>query len=131
MSIKIDQAMINTFVDGGFGLEISHENTDFSPTAQTEYAELINLPNNITALSINDSNETDGVFRVILYWPLNEGAIAAKTKADEILAVFSIGTRVCYDSQCATITSSSYQKGDSDIWYKLVLTIGYYAIIGR
>ena len=127
---KIDQAFINTFVDGGFGLSIAHENLAFEPTAGTEYAELINLPNDITPLSVNDTNNTDGIFRIILYWPVNEGSIQAKTKADEILAVFSIGTRVCYDSQCAIVTRAARYKGVVEsTWYHTVITIGYTAFL--
>ena len=130
--VKIDQAFINTFIDASLGLEIAHENVSYKPTAGTEYVELINIPNDETALSINDSNETDGLFRIILYWPINEGSIAPKTKADEILSSFKIGTRICYDSQCVTITRTSRQQGSAvDGWYKTIITIRYYAIIGR
>ena len=127
---KIDQAFINTFINGDFGLSIAHENKDFEPTAGTEYVELINLPNDVTPLSINDTNETDGLMRVILYWPVNKGSTQAKLKADEILAVFSIGTRVCYDSQCATINRLSRHKGIVDGgWFHTVITIGYTAFL--
>ena len=129
---KIDQAFINTFVDGGFGLSIAHENLAFEPTAGTEYVELINIPNDITPLTVNGTLETDGLLRIILYWPENKGSIQAKTKADEILAVFSIGTRVCYDSQCATITRSSRYKGINEAgWYHTVITVGYTAFLTR
>lgn len=132
MSVKIDQAFTEAFIDAGFGLSIAHENIDFEPTAGTEYVEIINLPNDITSLSVNDTNETDGVFRIILYWPQNEGSIQAKLKADEILAVFSIGTEVCYQSQCATITRSSHYKGVAELgWYHVVITIAYTAFLTR
>lgn len=130
MSTKIDQAFIDTFINASFGLEIAHENLPDEPTAGTEYAELINLPNDTTALSLNDLNETDGLFRINLYWPVNKGSIAPKAKADEILAIFTIGTTVCYDSQCATVDSVSREKGATvDNWYKTIITIGYYASI--
>lgn len=130
MSTKIDQAFIDTFINASFGLEIAHENLPDEPTAGTEYVELINLPNDTTALSLNDINETDGLFRINLYWPVNKGSIAPKAKADEILAIFTIGTTVCYDSQCATVDSVSREKGATvDNWYKTIITIGYYASI--
>lgn len=132
MSVKIDQAMVQTFVNGGFNLPIAHENLAYEPVPGTPYAELINLPNDTTPLSTNDTNETDGVFRIILYWPQNEGSIQAKLKADEILAVFSIGTKVCYQSQCATITRSSRYKGVAELgWYHVVITIAYTAFLTR
>jgi len=130
--IKVDQAFIQAFINGGFGLEIAHENILYEPTTGTEYAELINIPNDITPLSLNDTDETDGLMRIILRYPENEGAIQAKTKADEIMAVFKIGSRVCYSSQCATVTRISRQKGVAeDGWHKTVVTIGYRAFIAR
>lgn len=130
--IKIDQAFIQAFINGGFDLPIAHENLLYEPTAGIEYAELINIPNDITPLSLNDTDETDGLMRVILYYPANEGSIQAKTKADEIMAVFKIGTRVCYSSQCATVTRISRHRGVFEKnWYKIVITIGYYSLIGR
>ena len=132
MSIKIDQAFIQAFIDGAFGLPIAHENSDYSPAAQTAYAELLNLPNDITAFSLNDSNETDGLFRIILRWPENEGSINAKTQADTIMSAFGIGTDVCYSGQCATIVTQDRGNGfNEEGWYKILITIGYYANITR
>ena len=132
MTTKIDQAFINTYIDADLGLDIAHENTSFKPTAGTEYVELINIPNDTTPLSLNDSDQSDGLFRIILYWPADVGSIQAKLKADEIMAAFVIGSKVCYDSQCATITRTSRQKGIADDgWYRTIITIRYYAVIGR
>ena len=130
--VKIDQAFINAFIDADFGLEIAHENLSYKPTSGTEYEELLNIPNNVTPLSLNDTDETTGLFRIILYWPADVGAIQAKIKADEILSTFKVGTRICYESQCSTITRISRTKGVAETgWYKTVITIGYYAAITR
>lgn len=129
---KIDQAFISAFIAADFELDIAHENINFEPTAGTEYVELINIPNDITPLSINGALETDGIFRIILYWPENKGSTQAKLKADEILAVFSMGARVCYDNQCATVKRLERRKGVNEKgWYKIVVTIGYTAFIER
>ena len=132
MSVKIDQAFISAFIDGDFGLSIAHENKNFEPTAGTEYVELINIPNDITPLTVNGATETDGLLRIILYWPENKGSIQAKLKADEILTAFSMGTRVCYDSQCATITRLGRYAGVTEAgWHHTIITIGYTAFISR
>lgn len=132
MSVKIDQAFINTFIDADFGLDIAHENLSYSPTAGTEYVQLLNIPNDITPFSVKETNETDGIFRIILYWPVDEGAIQAKLKADEIMDAFTIGSQVCYDGQCATVTRLSRQKGIAENgWYKTLITIAYKAFIRR
>jgi len=132
MSIKIDQAFIQAYIDNNFDIATAYENENYTPTAGTPYIELININNDITPLSVTDSNETDGIFRLILRWPLLQGAIAPKIKANEIITAFKIGTKVCYAGDCATVTNTSIDRGYAeDGWYKLILTIGYYAILGR
>lgn len=132
MTIKIDQALISEFISGGFGLPVAHENTSYTPTAGTAYAELLVLQNDITGFSLNSSNETDGVFRVILRYPVNGGAVAIKEKADAIFAAFQIGQQLTYSGQTLTITSQQRQPGVADDgWYKLVLTISYRAFTSR
>lgn len=130
--LRIDQALVKLFVDSAFGLPIAHENDNYEPTAGTSYAEIFVLQNDTTPFSLSDSNETDGVFRVILRYKLDKGAIAAKTMADTIFQAFGIGLRVVYDSATLTIINHSRQQGiPEDGWYKLVLSIGYKAVIRR
>jgi hypothetical protein len=130
--LKVDQAFVYTFVNEDFGLPIAHENLPFKPTKGTAYAEILVIQNDATAYSLNDSNETDGIFRVILRYPADKGAIPAKTMADSIFSAFGVGARVCYQGDCVTVTSHSRQTGVSeDGWYKLVLTLRYKAFLGR
>lgn len=132
MTIKIDQALINHFIGEGFLLPIAHENQPYEPSADTAYAELSVLQNDTTPYSLKDSNQTDGVFRVILRYPVDGGAVAIKQKADEIFAAFGIGRQLTYSGQALTITSQQRQPGFPESgWYKLVLTISYRASIAR
>lgn len=129
--LKIDQALVERFTGGGFGLPIAHENAPYTPTG-APYAELLVLQNDRTPYSLADSDETDGVFRVILRYPVNGGAVAIKTKADEIFAAFKIGQRLTYSGQTLTILSQQRQPGvPEDGWFKLVLTMAYKANIAR
>lgn len=132
MSLKIDQAFVESYIDGAFGLPISYENAPYTPTAGTAYAELINLPNPIDSLTLADMNETSGLFRIILRYPADGGAIAAKTKAEAIMAHYPIGSSVAYSGQSATIRSVSRQAGVvEDAWYTLVVSIRYISFITR
>lgn len=132
MSLKIDQAFIEAFIDASFGLEIAYQNQSYTPTAETPYAELLNIPNNITALDLNDMNETDGLFRVILRYPADTGAITAKTKAEAIMDAYPIGSSVSYSGQSARITAVNRQAGIvEEGWYVTVITITYRAFIAR
>ena len=129
---NIDQAFINEFINQSFGLPIAHENIDFTPTAGTAFVSLRLLSNDVTPLSYTESDETDGIFRIILNWPAGKGSIQAKNKADEILAAFNIGTRLSYSGQYLTVTSASREQGESiDGWYRIIISIAYYAVIDK
>ncbi len=131
MSVKIDQALVNTFIGASFGLPIAHENKGYTPTSDA-YAELLVLQNDTTALSLAHSNETDGIFRVILRYPIGTGAVVVKQKTDEIFAVFKIGARPAYDGQDLVIKTNQRQPSNvDDGWFKIVLTMGYTALINR
>ena len=132
MSLKIDQAFVNSFINGSFGLETDYQNLPYTPTAQTAFAELNNLPNEISPLSLKDSNETNGIFRITLRYAADTGAIAAKTKAEEIMAYYEIGSTVTYSGQSATITRVQRQAGfNEDGWYTIIVDITYRAFITR
>lgn len=131
-SAKLDQAFIDRFVSQAFGLPIAHENLPFEPTAGTPYVELKVLQNDTTPRSLSDTDQTDGVFRVILRYPVDQGAIAAKQKADNILNAFKVGRRVSYQGVSATVVSHSRREGYAeDGWYKLVVDFRYRAFIKR
>ena len=132
MSLKIDLAFLQKFIDDAYGLPIAHENLNYSPVSGTAYAELHTLPNDITPLSLKHSDQTDGVFRVILRYPANTGAINIKTMADSILSGFKIGTIVSYDGQKATVFKTNRNNGIHDNqWHTMIVDIFYRAFITR
>jgi len=132
MSFKIDAALIQEFIDNNFSLPMAHENLPYEPVSGTAYADLRVIPNDITVLSYNNSDDTDGVFRILLNYPADTGAVAAKLKADEIMTAFKNGTRLNYNGQQVFITKVSRNTGEVlDGWYRLPVFIYYYAIIAR
>ena len=132
MSLKIDQAFVQSFIDGSFGLPVDYENMPYTPVSGTAFAELIHLPNPIDSLTFADMNETSGIFRIILRYPADGGAIPAKTKAEAIMAHYPIGSSVAYSGQSATIRSVDRQAGVvEDAWYTLVVSIRYISFITR
>lgn len=132
MSVKIDQAFIQSYIDGAFGLPIAYENSPYTPVAETAYAELRNITNPIEANALKDMDQTTGIFRIIVRYPADSGAIAAKTKADEIMANYGIGSSVSYSSQSATILSTERRTGVvEEGWFVLVVSIGYISFISR
>lgn len=130
--LKIDQALISAFITGEFCLGIAHENLDYTPQHGKAYAELLVLQNDVTPATLADSNDTDGVFRVILRYPVNSGAVSVKTKADEIFSVFKIGQRLTYDNVDLVILGNRRQPGlGENGWYKVILDMPYRANLTR
>jgi hypothetical protein len=130
--VKIDQAFVSEFVAGGFGLPIAHENLSYDATEGEAYAEISVLQNNVTPLTLNSSDQTDGIFQVVLRYPANSGAIAIKQKADEILNHFRFGKTFKYGGVSVKTTSLQRQPGINEAgWYKIILTIAYTAILTR
>jgi len=132
MTAKLEQALVQHFIDGNFLLPIAYENNGFDPVAGNAYAEISSFVNDETAFSLNDSDQTDGFFQVILRYPVDEYSWDAKNKADEIRAHFKIGLRLENDGQKLTVTSRSADKGfNEDGWYKIVLRVFFTAVLPR
>jgi hypothetical protein len=126
----IDKAFISEFIAGDFGLPIDHENSAYTPIEGTAYVEIKVVQNDVTFLTLNNSNQTDGVFRVHLRYPPNTGAVDAKDMADTIMDYFSMGGRITYNGQQVTITRHSRKLGDEqNNWFELIVSIGYRATI--
>lgn len=130
--LQIDQAFTNTFINSDFNLPIAFENLDFEPDFKKAYAEIKVLQNDKTGYDTDSTDETDGVFRIVLRYPINKSSIPAKKKADQILNFYKIGSKINYDGVDVIITSSSRSEGVPETgWYKLVLTIGYKSFLRR
>ncbi len=132
MSLKINQSLLTHFVSGGFLLPIAQENVTYEPVLGAPYAAIKVFGNDVTPFNLSTSNETDGFFQCILYYPTGEGSVPSNTKADEILNHFSLGTTLVYDGQSLSITKASNQKGsDVDGWYTRLLRVYFVAIVPR
>lgn len=132
MSVKIDQALIQHFINGNFGIGIAHENQIYSPVVGTPYAEISVIQNDITPVDLSFENETDGIFRIVLHYQADTGAVEAKLMADTIFAYFDIGETISYNGQSVWVSSHHRYKGAVEQgWYKIIMTIGYQAYIRR
>lgn len=130
MSIKIDQALTQGFIDGAFGVQIAHENVNFEPTGGTPWVRLTVFRNPAAPDTMGSAgkDETIGLFQATLHYPEGEYAVTAKQKADEIMAAFAIGTKLSYDDQEVLITKKDRGTGyNEDGWFKLNLRFTYNA----
>jgi len=147
MSIKVDQAFINTMLNGGIGIDIVHENGAYStwngsdyvtslgvytPSAQREFAEIRTFPAGQSALSLNESDEAVGLFQCILKYPADIGSITIKTKAEQVLSLFKVATLLTYSGQQVEIVSHSRDGGRNEGgYYQIVIRANYRAFIAR
>lgn len=132
MSLKVAQALYQAWIGGDFGLPTAYPNQAFEPIDGVPYAQVYVAGNDTTAKDLAHTDVTDGVFRVILRYPANGGAIAGERKSEEIRKYYHIGKRFEYDGQLVVVRSYSQEPGaPDDGWYKLVLTIRYDADLPR
>lgn len=132
--LRVDQGLINKFITAFPTFPTAHENSKYTPVAGTAYAELYVNPNDQTAFSC-DTDVTDGLFKIILRYPVNAGAITAKTMADSIFSIYPVDSYIYYPDttgQKTEITGISRDTGYHEAgWYKLVISIRYNAFIRR
>lgn len=132
MSIKIEQGLIDHFIDQSFGLPIAHENDDYTPTAGTAYVALKVFPNEETGLDITNTNQTTGFFQFTLRYPVGAGAMTAKTMRESIFAAYQVGQTITYSGQQITITGRyAFDAAPEDGWFKVIGRINYSALIDR
>jgi hypothetical protein len=132
VTAKLEQALIQHFIDAGFGLPIAYENSEYTPEAGTAYVHLGTFVNDTTTLSLNTSDQTDGLLQVILRYPEDGYSWDAKNKADAISAVFKLGLRLENDGQRLTVIRRSQAPGVNEAgWYKIVLRVFFIAVLPR
>ena len=128
----VDSALVESFIDQDFGLPIAHENRNYKPVSGTAYAEILVLQNDKTAWSIEDVDQSDGVFRVILRYPSGQGVGGIKNKADEIINTYKIGSRIIYNDQVIEVTAVNRAVGVQETgWYKIVIDVRYKTFFRR
>lgn len=133
MSVELEQALVQRYVDGAFGLPTAYENKGFTPTAGVPCAELKTFINDETPFSLNDSNQNDGFLQIILRYPEDEYSWKAKIKRDQIKAVFKIGTRIVTPTgklQITRVLAPSEGENDNG-WYKIVIRFFFTAVLPR
>src|SRR5690606_12455803 len=121
----IPAALIAHYRAGAFFTDAltAYPNAAFTKPAPTvAWASVFNIPATTAALSLADSDEMPGVFQIDLNYPLNKGAGAAQTTAQQIRAHFKRGTRV----SGVEIGAVSYVPlGPVDGWYRGVVSVEY------
>lgn len=131
--IKIERAFLTDWIAAAFGIDYTFAEmpTTYTPTSGTPYAELRTVPNDQTAYSSADTDETDGVFITILrYPPLSKWD--GKEMAQSVLDRYPVGKVLTYDGQSVKTTFKTRTQGEViDGWYQITVSIGYRAFLTR
>lgn len=148
MSIKIDQALESTMLTGSLEIDIVHEGGSFSvwdgsayttqkkgvysPSTQREYLEIKTFPAGTDSHDLNTTDDSVGLYQCIVRYPTDQGAIAAKTKAELILALFKAGTNITYSGQVVNIVSNDRDGGrEEGGFYQIVTRANYRAFVPK
>jgi len=131
---EVENILINSFDNADFGLPVKTENEIYDPVIGTAYAELIVLPNEKTAYSVKHTDQSNGVFRIILRYPIGESKDTIKAKADEIFNVYKLHSIVTdtENNNYVEIIKQNCQEGVRETaWHKLVLDLYYQTFTRR
>jgi hypothetical protein len=131
---NIKGALVSAYVAGAFGLPTAHENKIFKPVTGTPWASLFVVPNQPSVGTLGDAGEDnhDGFLQIDLNYPLNKGDGEALSKSDEMRDYFKAGSRHVHSGQVVTVTNCGRSIGRQvDGWYRITLTINWYARTAR
>ena len=131
---EIGKTLINSFDNADFDLPTKTENEIYDPVIGTAYAELIVLTNEKTAYSVKHTDQSNGIFRIILRYPIGESKDTIKAKADEIFNAYKLHSIIVdqENNNYVEIIKQNCQEGVRETaWHKLVLDLYYQTFTRR
>lgn len=145
MSIAIDQAFDNAMLTGNLKLDLVHDNGAYSIWSGFAYdsytgvyssrgvhAVLKLFPSLTSAYSVKDTNSEVGFFQIALRYPVDTGVFKAKSKAEEVLALFPVGGKISYAGQAVNVLSNNRDGGNIDgEFFETIIRINYRAFVTR
>ncbi len=130
----IRSALIQSWLDGSFGLDTAYPNKKFDPAAGTPWAAVFILPNQPEVATLGGRGEDvhDGVFQISLFYPPDQGDADIMAKADAVAKHYKAGQRYTYDGQGVLIRSCGRSQGRlDDGWYRIDLTVNWQSHVSR
>ena len=103
--LDIRNALVQSWIDGAFGLPWAKPGKDFDPETGEPWASIHVLPAQPGVATLGDTGQDrhDGVFQIDLNWPLDSGDSPLLAKADEVARRFRAGTRFEAPPQTETL----------------------------
>lgn len=135
MSLSDTQrALIGSVATSLGTIPTGYENEKFTPPSNSKWAEVFFLPNDPTVETLGSEGQdmVDGLIQINLNYPVGKGDAASRSDYENIRTSFPAGARPAYNGQEAVILSCGRSPGRVvDGWYRVSITISWYALIPR
>lgn len=131
---KVQQALVGAAKTSLGATPAAYENEPFTKPSGAKWAEVFFLPNDpsVETLGGDGQDRVDGIVQVNLNYPTGTGGSAARADYESIRASFPAGARPAYNGQEVVILSCGRSTGRIvDGWYRVSITISWYALIPR
>lgn len=131
---KVQHALISAVSSVLGSTPACYENEPFAPPSGSKWAQVFFLPNtpSVETLGGNGEDFVDGVVQIDLNYPVQTGGAASRADFEAIRAAFPAGARPAYAGQEVIIRNCGRSAGRVvDGWFKVSITIAWYALIPR
>lgn len=135
MSMDYVQRALMTEVKAAMGtIPTSYENEPFQAPSDAKWGQVHFMPNipSVETLGAEGEDIVDGIVQIDLNYPVKTGSVASREDFDKIRDIFSAGSRPVYSGQEVVILRCGRSQGRViDGWYRVSITIAWYALIWR
>lgn len=134
--VKIEQALIQSYIGAGLAVPTIYENTAepetvaTAKTTQSPWAELFFISNqpDVATLGSVGTDAQDGLIQLNLNFPLNKGRKATREAIELLSSYYTAGRSFSYQNQSVSIRSCGAGNGRNvDGWYQTIITITWKA----
>lgn len=130
----IQAALLQSWIDGAYGIAAFYPNRDYNPATGEDHARLFVLWAGSDPVTLGDTgeNEVSGVFQIDLMYATGRGDGELLTVADSICSDYKSGTRLTHNSQQVIVWGAAPTQIVSDGgWLRCSLSINFTAHVRR
>lgn len=131
---KVQQALVGAAKTSLGATPAAYENEPFTKPSGAKWAQVYFLPNvpSVETLGAEGQDFVDGIVQIDLNYPVETGTADGRSDFESIRAAFPAGARPVYSGQEVIIRNCGRSPGRVvDGWYRLSITITWYALIPR
>ncbi len=122
----IHQALTQSLIDLNLGLQIAHENVDFTPPDDEAWLDVTRLPNERTSLTKYELDEETGIYQISYYQPSGASVGDMLQNIDLILQKYQHNTHLVSGDQVVVVVNSGQNEGRNENgWYRIDISVSY------